>query len=272
MHYQELDIQAGTLPSHGRLVLYLHGESPEMPVMKRPIVLICPGGGYGMTSDREADPIALKFLGAGFHAAVLRYSVAPVRFPAALLELAAAVSLLRRNATGWNIDPEKIAVAGFSAGGHLAASLGVFWNQHFLQVQSGLSPEEMRPNGLLLGYPVITSGPLGHDWSMENLLGDASHDSRLRNLVSLEDQVTDSVPQTFLWHTASDDVVPVENSLLFFQALRKAGVPVGLHIYPEGPHGLALASPETAGLHGGFVCRECESWLSLAINWIRFSL
>lgn len=272
MKYQNLDIQVGASPYHAKLILYLHDESTEMMVQQRPLVLICPGGAYSMTSDREADPIALKYLGAGLHAAVLRYSVAPARFPEALLQLAASVALLRNHATDWNIDKQKIIVQGFSAGGHLAASLGVFWDQPFLQQQAGLTAEEIRPNGLLLSYPVITSGTLGHQGSFENLLGDSYKFAEQRDKVSLEKHVTSNTPPTFLWHTATDEVVPVDNTLLFFHALRIAGVKAELHIYPEGPHGLALSSIETAGCNGEWVRRECESWLQLAINWIIYSL
>ena len=111
-----------------------------------------------MTSDREAEALAVKFMAMGYHAAILRYSIAPARFPEALLQLATAVAMLRENADKWNIDTEKIVVQGSSAGGHLAASLGVFWNKPFVAEALEMDAEKFCPNGLMLSYPVITSG------------------------------------------------------------------------------------------------------------------
>ena len=128
MQHQVLDIRAGAAGTTAKLYTYIRDESPEMEAHRRPAVVICPGGGYGMTSDREAEPVALKFLEKGFQCFVLRYSVEPVRFPAALLQLATAVAMVRSRADKWHVNADKIAVCGFSAGGHLAASLGVFWN------------------------------------------------------------------------------------------------------------------------------------------------
>ena len=123
MQHQVLDIRAGAAGTTAKLYTYIRDESPEMEAHRRPAVVICPGGGYGMTSDREAEPVALKFLEKGFQCFVLRYSVEPVRFPAALLQLATAVAMVRSRADEWHVNADKIAVCGFSAGGHLAASL-----------------------------------------------------------------------------------------------------------------------------------------------------
>ena len=140
----------------------------------RPVIVICPGGGYEWVSEREAEPIALKFVGAGYHAVVLHYSVAPAaHYPTALRQLAWTVAHLREHAAEYHIDPNKVVVAGFSAGGHLAASYGVFWKKKtFLAEELGVDAEQLRPNGLLLSYPVITSGPKAHRGSFTNLLGD----------------------------------------------------------------------------------------------------
>ena len=125
MQHQVLDIRAGAAGTTAKLYTYIRDESPEMEAHRRPAVVICPGGGYGMTSDREAEPVALKVLEKGFQCFVLRYSVEPVRFPAALLQLATAVAMVRSRADEWHVNADKIAVCGFSAGGQLAASLGV---------------------------------------------------------------------------------------------------------------------------------------------------
>ena len=249
---------------------YFLSLSPEMPAsQKRPAVLICPGGGYEFCSDREAEPIAMALCARGFHACVLRYPVAPAyRFPAALCAAAQAVAWLKKNAETFHIDPKQIAVMGFSAGGHLAASLGVFWNRPFLAEKTGLSPESMRPHKLVLCYPVITSGPWNDGDSTQALLGEAFADDVQRELVSLEKQVTKDTPPAFLWHTYTDPSVPVQNTMLFASALCQAGVPFEAHIYSVGGHGLSLATPLTRDALNNRVQEECAGWLDLAISWL----
>ncbi|MFD1670600.1 alpha/beta hydrolase [Agrilactobacillus yilanensis] len=240
MQFIQEEIQVGTEPS-AKLNGFLIDNSQEIdPNRQRPAIVICPGGGYAYTSDREAEPVALAMLAAGFQAFVLRYSVAPVRYPVALHQLAKSVAFIRDNAQKLHVDPDKIVVAGFSAGGHLAACLGVFWHTATL-ADIGLTPAQMQPNGLFLGYPVITTGQYGHQESFENLLGP---DSEKLDQLSLEQQVNSNVPETFIWHTGSDHVVPMENSLLFVQALRKQGISFEYHVFPEGKHGASLANSE----------------------------
>ena len=168
----------------------------------------------------------------------------------------------------WMVD--RIAVSGFSAGGHLACCLGVFWDREWLYGALGVKPEMIRPDGMILCYPVITSGEYCHKGSFECLMGaEASKkDEKLRRLLSLEYQVGPQVPKTFLWHTWTDQSVPVENSLLLLQALRKAGVNVEAHLYPMGPHGITLGTEETQGIDQKYLAPYCESWMGLAIRWI----
>lgn len=250
------------------LTTYLLDNSKEMDInRKRPMILICPGGAYSFVSAREAEPIAIKMIGMGFHAAILRYSIAPARFPVALTQLAKAVAYIRNNHEEMNVLKDKIIVTGFSAGGHLAASLGTFWHEQFLNNIMGVPMEQYKPNGLLLSYPVITSGEFAHRGSFDNLLGEST-DEQLERL-SLEKQVSVMTPPTFLWHTYEDGSVPVENTLFFASALRKCNVPFELHIYPRGGHGLALANEETMSASGNGVQSECTSWISLAGTWIR---
>lgn len=270
MLHEKRVIQVPGESCQGELYTYFLGNQEETrPQKKRPVVVVCPGGGYEKTSDGEAEPVAVRFLAMGCHAAVLRYSVAPARYPAALLQLGQTVRLLRENAEAWNVDTDKIVIQGASAGGHLAASLGVFWNQPFLWERLGTSPEMIRPNGLILGYPVITSGQYAHLGSFRNLLGKDFADPDKRRSVSLELQVTKETPKAFLWHTATDQKVPVENSLLFFQSLRRFGIPAELHIYPIGAHGLSLADEETQKPDGTGIQEECQSWISLAGIWLK---
>ena len=224
---------------------YLLDAISVAPEKKRPAVIVCAGGGYARRSDREAEPVILQFLSMGYHGFLLDYSVAPNRFPTSVRELALAVSMVREHAEEWHVDPEKIFVCGFSAAGHLCCSLGEFWNQEFVYGAIGKTPEAIRPSGLILCYPVITAGGAAHRGSFEALLGEDAYDPEKRKEQSLELQVTKDTPPTFLWHTEPDDCVPVENSLFFFEALHKNKIPVEMHIYPAGGHGLSLANEET---------------------------
>ncbi len=258
----------GSLPDT-KLVTYIHEYYQEIAIESRPLVLVCPGGAYAYTSNREAEIFAMQFLAMGYHAAVLRYSCAPARYPVALTELAASILLIRENAEKWHVNPNQIIVLGCSAGGHLAASMGVFWQEDFLAEKLGLSVEQkelLRPNGMILCYPVITSGEYAHRGSMANLLGE--REAELGAKMSLENQVTSQTPPAFIWHTFTDGSVPVENSLMFVSALRKAGVSTEFHMYPQGGHGLGLANRLTMTAGGGAVQEECTSWISLAHTWI----
>lgn len=234
---------------------------------KTPLVLICPGGGYAMTSNREAEPIALQFNSMGYQAAVLRYSCAPAVYPTALCEVAQSVKLIREHAEDWNVDAEKIIVTGFSAGGHLAASYGVFWNEPWLAEKTQCDKKLLEPNGLVLCYPVISSKEeIAHQDSIKNLLGESYPE--MKEQVSLEDKVGKHTPKTFLWHTFTDPVVPFWNSFRFAEALGKAGVPMEYHLYPQGGHGLSLANEQTANEEGKGVEKVCQSWVPLLRSWM----
>jgi acetyl esterase/lipase len=246
----------------GKLSTYIIDNTLEEENL-RPLVLICPGGGYAMTSLREGEPIALQMNSFGIHACVLHYSCAPAVFPTSLNQLAKSIKLIRELAEKWHVDPDKIIILGFSAGGHLVGSLGTFWNKDFLLRGIDVSMEEIKPNGLVLSYPVITSGEFAHKDSFTNLLGDKANDSNWRQLVSLEKQVDETMPKSFIWHTFEDQVVPVENSLLLAKAMRKANVPFALHLFEKGGHGLALGTKES-----GEVVTEVQPWIKMAGDWI----
>lgn len=297
MFYQEIPVQVeGSLPG-ASLTVYIQDYSADMHIQERPMILICPGGGYERLSVREAESVALRFMAMGLHAAVLRYSVAPAKYPVQITELAFAMKYIRSHAKEWHITEDKIFVQGSSAGGHLAASLGVFWKEEWLYKSIGAeSAEEIRPNGMILSYPVITAGEYAHRGSFDNLLGktgdaklemtdtekasnDATQEVSQANVttqaealllekLSLEKQVTLDTPPTFIWHTFTDETVPVENSLFFVSALRKYGIPTEFHMYVKGEHGLALATEQTASAGGSHMQPECASWVELAHTWI----
>ena len=255
----------GSAPD-AKLITYIQEYSPAMKMNIRPLILICPGGGYGYTSDREAESMALQFLAMGYHAAVLRYSCAPARYPTALLELASCMKMIREHAKEWNVAEDKIVVQGCSAGGHLAASFGMFWREDFIAEALKVQDREiLRPNGMVLCYPVITSGEFAHRGSFENLLGDRTE---LLEKMSLEKQVNENTPRAFIWHTFEDGSVPVENSLLLAGAMRRAGIPIEFHLYPRGGHGLGLATKLTETADGRSVQPECAGWIHLAHTWL----
>lgn len=267
----------GSLPDT-RLITYIQDHYEEIGIDRRPLVLICPGGAYAYTSAREGEALALQFLAMGCHAAVLKYSCAPARYPVALTELAAAVLLIREHTSEWHIEPEGVIVLGCSAGGHLAACMGMLWKESFLAKAVGIAEKDqrlLRPDGMILCYPVITAGKYAHRGSFENLLGQEEgkeerlkDDDSLLSGLSLEMRVTEETPPAFIWHTFTDESVPVENSLLLVSALRRAGVSAEFHMYPEGGHGLSLANRLTRHRDGSAVQKECTTWISLVRTWI----
>ncbi len=274
MLYEEFEInEEGSLPG-ARLTVYIQDLYNEISIEKRPLVLLCPGGGYSYTSDREAEPMAMAFMAKGYSTAILRYSCFPAHYPTSLLELGRAMLLIRENADKWHIDTDAVVLEGCSAGGHLAAHYACTWRGDFLADKllgstSEQEKEKLRPNGLILCYPVITSGEFAHRDSFVKLLGDRYEE--LLDAVSLEKAVNENVPRTFIWHTYTDQSVPVENSLLFAMALRKHNINTELHIFPEGCHGLALASNITVSSpEAKELVPSAQPWINLATTWMKY--
>ncbi len=214
------------------------GRSDEM----RPTIVVCPGGGYAYCSEREAEPIALKFLNWGFNAFVLNYSCAPHRYPVQLREVAAAFEEIYKNAAEWHCDIAKIGIIGFSAGGHLAAH---YSNAYNCGVVREVFPDSKKPNFSVLSYPVISADEsFTHKGSFVNLLG-AYPESDDVAKYSCDKLVSSDTPPTFIWHTTEDQVVPVKNSLVYASALADNKVPFSLRIYPYGVHGLSTVDHMT---------------------------
>jgi len=251
----------------GKLTVYIQDTPQTLMVKSRSLVLICPGGGYGGISVRESEALALPFLAMGHHVAILSYSVAPHRYPIQIKEAAWSVAFLREQAAAWHIEPDQIALLGCSAGGHLAAHLGTTWQEPWLSDSIGTTPEAIRPDRLILCYPVITSGEHRNIGSIEALLGE-NPDPALWQAMSLEHKVTHHTPPTFIWHTFDDAVVPAENSLLFVSALKAANVPCEFHLFPQGVHGLSLATQQTAFENGMCYQPNCAVWISLVKSWL----
>jgi acetyl esterase/lipase len=242
-------------------------QQPSLTVYRAPAdrrtgtaVIICPGGGYRrLAIDHEGSAVAEWLNGLGVSAFVLKYRLAEYGHPAPLQDVLRAVRLLRANAARWQIDPTRIGVIGFSAGGHLASAAGTLFDAPEGRTGAELDRVSARPDFLVLVYPVITmDGPYAHKGSVASLLGESPPADLIARL-STEKQVTRETPPTFLVHGGTDTSVPPENSILFYEALRRAGVPAELHLYERGPHGIGLA----AG-HGPISewPKRCEAWMA----------
>lgn len=222
------------------IVSYLHEEDFTV----RPALLIVPGGGYCVVSPTEAEIVALEFYNKGYNTFVLTYTTnismkEPLKLQP-LKDLSRALRFIRSEASRFRIHPDNLAVCGFSAGGHLTASSAVHYDdiKDDNPIYAGISN---RPDAVILSYPVITSGEMAHRGSFIALLGTDATKEELRYM-SLENHVKPTTPPTFLWHTATDDAVPVENNYLFANACREQGVFYEQHVFSNGVHGLSLAN------------------------------
>lgn len=220
-------------------------------------VIVFPGGGYACRAPHEAEPIALWLNSIGISAFVLNYRVAPYKHPVPLEDAERAVRLVRHRAEEWRVDPNRIGVLGFSAGGHLAATLATHYDQLKRAFDNPIDAHSSRPDLVILAYAVITFGEFAHAGSRNLLIGE-NPDAELIRSLSNETQVTADTPPTFLWHNADDLAVPVENSIHFAEALSKHKVPFSLHVFPSGGHGVGLASNLT---EPGQWTTLCETWL-----------
>jgi acetyl esterase/lipase len=229
-------------------------------------VVICPGGGYQhLAMSYEGHDVAEWFNTFGVAGFVLKYRLAPdYHHPSPLLDVQRAIRLVREKAGDWHIDPHRVGVMGFSAGGHLASTAETHFDAGTADASDPIDHQSSRPDFAILAYPVITmTDKFGHGGSKKNLLGPNPEKGLAENL-SNESQVTAQTPPTFLFHTAEDSAVPVENSVEFFLALRKAGVPAEMHVYEKGRHGLGLGTrdPKIAFALGTWPGR-LHDWMQL---------
>lgn len=267
-----------------------------------PLVIICPGGGYAFLSEREMEPVALAWNFLGFHAAVLHYSTGrSALMPQPLLDLARGVEWCREHGERYHIRRDRILVCGFSAGGHVAAGLGVHWDKSWFQALKKGESRMWKPDGLILGYPLIDAAetkrdlPYIEDFSMANhdveqscyvferdgkrcidfmkleysyLFQNVEPNQEKVQRWRLDIQVSETTPPSFLWHTGQDNLVWAANSLKFAAALERCRVPYELHVFARGYHGLSLASESSADKRGS-ILPECQTWITMAGRWIR---
>ncbi len=259
-----------------RLTGYIQEPKEELiESSARPAVLIFPGGGYEFVSNPENEPVALSYSAKGFQAFVLQYSVKEKAvFPAPQKEAFEAIAYIRTHAEELYINPDKVAVVGFSAGGHLAASTAVHWKDE--AVNPVTNKEQAKPNAQVLVYPCITAG----EYTYEHLNCVHGKGTQYPEKLSLENYVSCDTPPAFICHTAADTCVPAMNSLLYAAALAKSGVSYELHIYKDGPHGMSLAnkavssgilltleSPMREALKK--VCAKFSEWFEKSVEFLR---
>ena len=243
-----------------------------LPGFTRNAILVIPGGGYGaVCSDREGEPIAMAFLPYGYNSFVLHYSVSSnsdKTFPTQLIKAPMAMKHIRDHAEEDNIDPKKVFVTGFSAGGHLAASLGTLWNKKEIYEALDMPYGYNKPSGMMLVYPVISADPtFGHMGSFCNLLGSTEPAQDLLDAASIEKNVTPEACPAYIVHTSNDEIVNVKNSLALANAYAEAGMTFELHIYPDGPHGMALANRITECGNVKWVDECFACWVENAVKW-----
>lgn len=222
-------------------------------------IIICPGGGYGHLADHEGGPVAEWLNSLGITAFVLKYRLGPrYHHPAPMQDAARAIRIVRASAARWEVDQQRIGILGFSAGGHLASTAGTHFEPARADAADPIERVSSKPNLMVLIYPVITMREKSHSGSRSNLLG-ANPSPDLITLLSNDEQVTKETPPAFLVHTMTDTGVPVENSLLFVMALRRAGVPFEVHLYERGPHGFGLGKKDPI----------LATWPDRCADWLR---
>jgi acetyl esterase/lipase len=280
-----------TTSSDAYLAAYiLQDEEYARKGTRKPAVIICPGGGYAFVSQNEGEPVALAFAAKGYHAFVLHYSVGIEHpFPCALIELAEALAFVRNRSDEWNIEKHDISVCGFSAGGHLATCLGIYYTQDFLTETVGARPETIRPDALILGYPSFSLRParesnelpaeiagmmekglmpdFGEYTIRQILTGNPHYQEAELAKIDLLKNVSSQMPPVFLFGSNRDTVIPSTDLLEMAGLLREKGVPYEMHLFERGPHGQGLYTPNctdrscTEGNH-------MEAWFPLALSWL----
>ena len=248
----------GSNPEYRPKIRIYYPTLGQQPKNKLAAILVCPGGGYYVQAPHEGQPFAQLFSNAGIVGVVLTYRVNPDRYPGSYSDAVRAVRYLRHNAAKYNIDPEKIGIMGFSAGGHLASTVATQPDLYKNPEDDLAASVSAKVNRVMLGYPVISfMDDFAHMGSVHALLGD-NPDPALQKQLTNYLQVTKDSPPAFLFHTATDDGVPVENSIRYVEACIKNKVPVETHIFKSGPHGVGMA----------LTYPELKIWTENLMNWL----
>ncbi len=258
-------------PGNDKVYLDTYVVDEKNVMGPRQAIIVFPGGAYVALAQHEGEKIALNYVAAGINAFVLKYSIRgtnpDMRYPMPQVDASNAIKYVKDNAERFNIDPEQVYVLGFSAGGHLASTMGTIW--HRKEIYDAAEPMEYgynKPAGMVLCYPVITPYPeTGHQGSFKYLLGDDATQEEMDKLSS-DKNVDENTCPAFLWHTAADGAVNVKSSLLMANALSDYKIPFELHVYPNGPHGIGL--PDGYGV-SKYADPHAATWMPLSIEWIK---
>ena len=251
----------------GYLTTYIaHNSKEYCEQRKRPAIIIAPGGGYEFLSDRECEPVALKYMAEGYNAFTLEYSLYPLGYPTQLIEGAMAVAYVKENAKKLGVKQNNVCAIGFSAGGHFVGMLATLYNDKNVVNALGEKSRLAKPDAVILSYPVISAQDT-HEGTMRTI---SKGDSELREYLSLEKRVDSNSVPAFIWATVDDNDVPSTNSLKMACAYKSAGVDFELHIYTHGVHGLSLATRETAREGDERYIREPVSkWFESSVEWLK---
>lgn len=280
------------------LTTYILDDSQEMMKGRnRPAMLICPGGAYLFCSDREGEPVALRFNAMGYHAFVLRYSVYYERqepdfseaekrvvkphciHPNPVLEIAQAIMIIKEHAQEWHIDADKIALCGFSAGAHNCAMFSVYYNKPLVFEKFGKTPDFFKPALTILGYMLSDYHAMKKSCSTDEeskeflavsnlaLLGDPDPNDEILTSISPALLVSKDTPPMFLWSTAADNLIPIEQTTRMATSLAQNGIPFELHVFEEGPHGLSLAD-QTSSADASLMDKDAKKWTGLVEEWL----
>ena len=245
----------------GFLNLYVIEQYYFCPNRTRPAMIILPGGGYKFRSDRENEPIVIKFLERGYNVFVLDYSLEPLSYPTQLIEGAMAVAYVRENASELRVNPDMIGAIGFSAGGHLCGMLATMFDEDVVRETLKDKAQLCKPNACVLAYPVIISGEKTNRPTMERI---SNNDVKLEEYLSIDKRVTENSVPAFVWATTEDNPVPIESSFALVMAYRKVGVPFEFHAFETGHHGLSLCVKETNAIN-----EPAKVWVDLMFTWLK---
>ena len=251
----------------GTLACYRHTQIAELGVKRlRPAILIIPGGAYAFVSEKEAEPVALRYFAQGYDCFVLDYDIAPHGYPVQIEEAAMAMLYLRRECAALGLTG-RIAVMGFSAGGHLAGCVSFLWRDGAIRARFREECEKVRPDASLLCYPVVTADE--RCWHRDSFYNFCGGDAAKFSAYSLEKHVPADAPPVFLWSTNEDVCVPPENSVALYAALRRAKIPAELHIFEEGWHGMSVVDLESnADYAGQRPYRRAARWVDLSLDFL----
>lgn len=284
MKIEVIHLQEGF--SNATLTTYIQDSYLDNKFLgNRPAIIICPGGAYIGITEKETEPVALRFLSAGYHAFVLRYSTGTdlARFPAPFIDVAKSILLVRENAKSWCVDPDKISICGFSTGGHVAATYSATWQEDYLAIALNADNQIFKPNTLLLGYPLLDL----HKFKTKNLIknpemqpliemiysaayGTINPSKQLIDKWTPANRVGSQMPPTFLWMDAEDALVDVEEGLDFIKILSEKNIPYEFHVFEKGVHGLSLGD-QRVGYSENEIMKtgNAHKWVHLALDWLQ---